>query len=311
MKTVAATVDPREFDILADPPESFDHQVSGTYEECQRMALYRFVWGRIPKGEGFALLWGRTFHKVVEVWLETGDLTQVMAVIETNIPEDTDDRYGRNQRKMQDAFVEWVKFNQVNPLEVVSTEQVVTILCDSTCPYSESGCGLAYGGRMDRIVNWNSLVGPLDIKTTVMQASDPIAEFRPDHQIGGYVWLASHILGKHCWGAIIEQVIANKSNLRVRRFPIPFAEDHIREWMETEKLRQAEFRAKVLQHPYDEIQWRQNFGRCWKPYPCHYRDVCLSPRNYGFRLRWLRDNTDESRWDYNNPDAREPVNGAA
>lgn len=306
MTTPLPILGPAEFDLKARTPEVFDHQVSGTYEECQRMAFYRHVWGRVPRGEGYALLWGRVFHKVVEVWLERQSLDEVISVIETNIPEVIEDRYGRDQRRMQDAFVEWMKYSKANPLEVISQEQTVDITCDSACPYSAVGCGLRYGGRMDRVVRWNSITGPLDIKTTVRETTDPVSEFRPDHQMEGYVWAASHLLGKHCWGAIIEQAVINKSKCLIRRFPIPFTKDMIKEWAETEKLRQAEFVQKAKEHPYDEIHWRQNFGRCTEPFLCPFKEVCLSPRDYGFRYKWLRDNTEEVRWDFQNPTDRPP-----
>lgn len=300
--------------FVARAPRVFDHQVTGTYGECERMCYYLHVLGRMKQWDDrYALLWGKVFHAITEHWQKNeGDLEGVINIIEANIPEDVDDRYGRTQRRMQEAFIEWVKKQQSDPLEVIQAEQAVAITCDGPCPYFDTakGCDLTYGGRMDRIVRWNAMVGPLDIKTTVMNYNDPASMFRPGHQMEGYVWCASHLIGKHCWGAIIEQAVINKSRLDIKRFPVPFAEDNIREWAQTERLYQAEIRQKVKDHPYDELFWKQNKGRCWDPYPCAFREVCLSSRDMDFRHAWLKTNTVERRWDFTDPDKRpEASNG--
>ena len=103
-------------------------------------------------------------------------------------------------------------------------------------------------------------------------------------------------------GAIIEQAIINKSKIKIHRFPIPFTEDQIREWAETERLMQAEIRQKAIDHPYNEVMWRQNKSRCWEPYRCSYREICLSSRDMDFRAKWMRDNTVERRWDFVTPE---------
>lgn len=289
---------PESYGINAKLPEVFDHTFSGTYLECERMALYQGIWGRKSEVTDYTLAWGSLFHKLAEVWIERSNLDEVIELIDLNLPEDIEDNYGRTKGRMQEAFIEWVKFRRADPIEILRTEQPAVVLCTSPCPYSDDGCGLLYGGRLDQIVRWNQMVGPLDIKTTVKESSDPISEYKPNHQMEGYVWLASHLTGKHCWGAIVERIIINKSKIKPSRFPIPYNKDHIIEWAQTERLLHEEIREKFGKHPYEEIFWKQNKGRCALPYRCRYRDVCTSPRESGFRLRWLRDNTVEKRFDF-------------
>lgn len=291
-------------------PVLADHTMSGTFGECLRMGYYAHGLGLIPQETRMALHWGKTFHAVTETWQTTSNPDAVANVIRENIEVDTGDRYGRNQSRMVEAFVEWVKYNRENPIEVLRTEQPTAIKCLSgeNCPYnpnSEHGCNLEYGGRLDRIVRWNNLVGPLDIKTTIYDESDPTITYKPSHQMEGYLWIVAHLIGRHPWGVIVERVVCNKSKLFVRRFPVPYAADLIREWAENERRRLVKLRKMAEEFPFEEIEWEQNHGRCSKPYMCEFRQLCLAPRDMDFRLRLMRDNYLVRRWDFTNPDSRD------
>lgn len=308
----------------------FDHQITGTFGECERWAFYQHVLGRTGKGSSFALDWGKAFHAATEMWdygqselqagrelrMETSPGTfvqttiqdMVIGAITANLPENNDDRYGRSRGRMFEAFVQWLEYCKMNPLKILRTEQSVTVRCESGdhCPYfpdSPDGCGLTYGGRMDRIVEHQGIAGPKDLKTTVMDESDPLIVYRPSHQFQGYVWLASHLMHRHCWGIIVERIVTNKSKIKIDRFPVSFTKDNCREWVFNELEMQRRFRHQVANHINDESKWTQNYARCGTPWPCPYRDVCLSPTTGGFRYKLLRDNFVEKRWDFHNPDA--------
>lgn len=283
-------------------PVVCDHQLTGTLQECERMVYYKHGLGRTPIREEYALTWGKVFHKVVEIWSLTKSLPDVIAFIDANVPEDSQDRYGRNRGRMVELFTAWMVSRNDGQIEVLRTEQPITLTCDAPCPYSENGCFLTYGGRLDEIARWQQYVGPLDIKTTVMDESDPVTIYRPNHQMAGYIWLTAHLTGNHPWGVIVERAVCNKSKLNVKRFPVPYSKDLIREWIENEKELQARLKYLAENHPYDETKWMQNHSRCSQPYVCQFRDVCLAPRDMDFRLRVLRDNTTDKRWDFNNPD---------
>lgn len=290
-----------EYGLNAQLQEVTDHSFSGTYLECQRMAYYQNILGRRLTETEYTLIWGKIFHRLTEVWAKRHDLDEVISLISLNVEETNDDRYGRNQRLMQDMFIAWVQYRKNDPIEILRAEQPAVVTCIEPCiyhPESPTGCGLTYGGKLDEIVRWNSLVGPLDFKTTVMNETDPVSQYKPSHQMQGYTWLASHLMGRQCWGAIIERVVANKSGVKIDRFPVPYAKDLIIEWADNERRVQEEIRRKFAESPDDESAWHQNQSRCWAPYPCRLRDVCLSPREANFRLRWLRDNTHEERFDF-------------
>lgn len=292
-----------KYGLRPQMPPIWDHQVSGAFQECNRMGWYRHILGRIFDEDAFALVWGKVFHRITEIWQTTQDLQAIINYINENIPEVVEDRYGRDRNRMVQAFTTWATYHQQNPIEILRTEQPTMVGClDEACPYSDTGCSLVYGGRLDRIVRWQQMVGPLDIKTSVMDEVDPISEYKPNHQIMGYIWLTAHLIGSHPWGCIVEKVICNKSKLLVKRFPVPYSKDLIREWVDGEKLRQTTVKERFGAHSHSEQHWEQNHFRCWKPYPCHYRDVCLAPRDMEFRLKYLRDNTKERRWDFNDPD---------
>lgn len=296
------------YGLVPQMPLAIDHQVSGTFGECRRMAYYRHILGRERIGEDrTALDWGSAMHSASEVYDVTHNLEAVFATIEEKLAENIEDRYGRTRGRMFEAFGEWLKFKEMNPMKIIRTEQPVLVRCVSgvSCPYypdSEEGCGLEYGGRIDRIVEWQGMVGPFDLKTTVMDEQDPIVEYRPSHQFMGYVWAVSHLMNNHSWGIIVERIVTNKSKIKIGRFPVSFTRDNIREWVENEKYVQAELRNLYDNHAGNEAAWTQNYFRCAKPWPCSYRDACLSPRDAGFRYRWLRDNTQERRWDFRAPD---------
>lgn len=308
LSTVSPTIlqpsltDLEAYGFTSKLPEVFDNTATNTYLECERKFYYEIVLARRRVYlERYALAWGRVFHRIAEEWLRTQDLDAIMDLIKLNIPAEVDDRYGRTQRRMQEAFIEWVQFITDNPVELLSPEQPVTITCNSACPYSAYGCHLTYGGRLDNIAKWNAMTGPLDIKTTVSDQKDPVSEWSPSHQMEGYVWLASHLIGEHCWGVIVEQVVCNSSKIRIKRFPVPFTRSQIKEWAENERIVHDEIRIKHANYPFDERPWKQNKARCWLPYACPHRDTCLSPRDHNFRYKWLLNATEERRWDFNNP----------
>jgi hypothetical protein len=289
-------------------PEVMDHTTSGTFQECFRMGYYRHILNRVPGRTNYALTWGKTVHKLVENWLEMRSLEASFQIINDSIPEIVEDRYGRNRRRMAELFTTWVQFNETNPLEVLRNEQPAVLAClDQPCPYSDTGCGLIYGGRLDRIVNWQGIVGPLDVKTSVIDEKDPVAEYRPSHQMMGYDWLGSHLMGKHQWGVILEKVVCNKSKLYVKRYPVPYAKDLIREWAENEVILQRRIRETFASAPYDMIQWEMIHFRCFKPYRCGFRDICTSSRDMDFRLKFMRDNTVEAPWDFQSPDEHDEL----
>lgn len=298
------------FNLHVEGPKKWDHTVSGGFGECERLGYYQFVLGLVPKMENFSFRWGKVHHKTTEIWSNTHDTNAVFAVIAdpaTGIPEMTDDRYGRNRTRMMELFAAWADFSEKNPLKVLRTEQPTLVAClDDACPYNAKGCGLVYGGRLDRIVEDRGIVGPLDVKTSVMDEADPIAEYKPSHQMEGYVWLASHLMGKHCWGVILEKAVCNKNKLFIKRHPISFSKDMIREWAENEVRRQARLKAKINSPDAYVIEaWEQNHFRCYKPFKCQYRDICTSPRDGDFRLKIMRDNYVEARWDFENPNERD------
>lgn len=289
-------------------PTKYDHSTTGVFQECERMFYWQHELGRVPRMENYSFRWGKTGHKVIEQWLANRDTDQVMQTIVDEIPDITEDRYQRNRKRMVELFVEWVKYNEINPLKVLHTEQSVLIAClDQACPYSETGCGLVYGGRMDRIVDWNGIVGPLDVKTSVMDDQDPVAEYKPSHQMMGYVWLGSHLMGKHVWGVILEKIVCNSKKLQIKRHPITFAKDLIREWAEQEIQYQQRIKFLHETAAYDPSKWLMNHFRCYKPFKCAYRDICTSPRDMDFRLKLIRDTTVEARWDFENPNAKDDI----
>ena len=299
-----------QFGLRPQLPQFMDHSCSGTYSECERMWYYSYALGRRNiRVDRVALDWGTIVHQLADVWERTHSLDAVKAVVEA-VPDsfNADDRYGRNKGRMYEMMSEWLGYRTVNPMEILRTEQPTVVSCNSACPYSTDGCGLTYGGRMDSIVGWQGLIGPLDIKTTVMNDTDPVAEYKLSHQMMGYDWLASHLMQKHCWGVIVERIVTNKSAIKISRFPVSYSNAMIREWVTDEKERQYRIGTQFAVHQYNESGWIQNRARCANPYMCQWRDVCLSPNDNDFRARWLRDNTVESRWDFTKVD-QETTNG--
>lgn len=297
--------DMKRFGLIPRLPDSFDHQVTGTFGECERMAYWRHVLGRVrSNGDNTALNWGKTMHTASEVWEVHKDPAAVQEAIEHSLDDNIEDKYGRTKGRMFEAFLKYAQFQAMNPIEVLRTEQPTLLTCDSgtSCPYFEHGCNLTYGGRIDRVIRWQGMVGPLDIKTTVMNDQDPVSEYRPSHQFMGYVWVVSHLMNDHAWGIIVDRIVTNKSNILINRFPVSFTRDNIREWVENEKRMQARILKLYEESPEDETAWVQNYFRCQKPWPCPYRDACLAPRDGDFRYKWLAQNTVEHRWDFRNPD---------
>jgi hypothetical protein len=294
-----------KFGLRAAIPEQFDHQVTGTFGECERMAYYSHILGRrLGREDKTALNWGKTMHSAKEAWETTQNPDAVIEAINRLLDDNIEDRYGRTKGRMWEAFLEYATFQKNNPIEIIRTEQPTAIRCESgvSCPYFEDGCGLEYGGRLDNIIRWQGIAGPLDLKTTVMDETDPISEYRPSHQFMGYVWVVSHLMANHSWGIIVDRMVTNKSKIKVNRYPVSFTRDNIREWVQNERVTQARLLYLFENHPYDETQWRQNYFRCFKPWPCSFRDACLASRDMNFRYRWLQQHTEERRWDFRNPD---------
>lgn len=300
------------YGLHAKLPTEYDHQVTGTFGECERMAYWQHILGRKSTSQDrTALNWGSTMHACADLWSTTKDPAQVNAFIESSLDENNEDRYGRTKGRMFEAFLKYAQFQASNPLEVLRTEQPTLLTCDSgdACPYfPEGGCGLTYGGRIDKIIRWQGMVGPLDLKTTVMNDKDPVTEYRPSHQFMGYVWVVAHLMKDHCWGIIVDRIVTNKSNILINRFPVSFTRDNIREWVQNEKAMHGRIHYLFENYPEDETAWIQNYARCANPWPCAYRDACLSSRDGDFRYKWLAQHTEEWRWDFRDPDKKEKEN---
>lgn len=293
-----------DFNLTVALPEHTDNQVTGNYSQCKRRTYYGTVLGRRRIGmDEIALRWGTVFHKGTEILTTTQDMDHLQWFIDRHLDENHDDRYGRTRGRMFEALITWVNWRKTNPIKVLRTEQPTVIRCESACPYFEDGCHLEYGGLMDEIVDWQGYVGPLDFKTTVMTDSDPVTNYRMDHQMMGYDWIASHLVGRHCWGAIVERIITNKSSIKIDRIPIPYSKDQIREWVENERELQQDLVMRANLYPNDESKWEQNYMACNNPYKCTFFDVCLAPKSMNFRYKWLRDNTEEKRWNFLERDA--------
>ena len=296
------------FGLHPQLPSEFDHQVTGTMGECERMAYYQHILGRrIDSQDRTALNWGSAMHAASDLWSTSKDPEQIQELIGRSLNENADDRYGRTQGRMFEAFLKYAQFQMSNPLEVLRTEQPTLLTCDSgeSCPYFEEGCQLTYGGRLDKIIRWQGMVGPLDLKTTVMNDKDPIVAYRPSHQFMGYVWVVGHLMLSHCWGIIVDRIVTNKSAIDIKRFPVSFTKDNIRDWVRNEKALHGRIHYLFENHAEDEYAWIQNYARCSTPWPCAYRDACLSGTEMDFRYKWLAQNTTEWRWDFRDPDKSE------
>lgn len=294
------------FGIRAELPQFFDNQVTGNFSECERRVLYATLWARRWIGrDDTALSWGKVFHKGTEILKTTQDVDYLNTYIHENLDENLDDRYGRTRGRMFEALVTWLEWRRLHPIKTIRTEQATIVKCDKPCIYypdKPDGCGLIYGGIQDEIVDWQGYIGPLDYKTTVMTDSDPMETYRMDHQMMGYNWIASHLLGRHCWGVIVERIITNKSKIDIARFPIPYSKDQIRQWVRNEIHLQARLKKLAAEHPYDEEFWTQNYKACDNPYKCAYKEICIAPTDMNFRYKHLRDRTREERWDFTNRD---------
>src|SRR5574341_1702121 len=109
--------DLERFGLVPKMPDVLDHSFTGTYLECERMGYYQGVLGRrLNRMDQYALVWGTVFHMIADAWISRKDLNEVINIITANIPEDVEDRYGRTQRRMQEAFLEWAKFRERDPI---------------------------------------------------------------------------------------------------------------------------------------------------------------------------------------------------
>jgi hypothetical protein len=294
-------------------PELWDNTISSAFGECNRLGWYQHALGLVPKTENYSFTWGKVYHKITEIWNVTRSPDAITQVIMDFIPEHVEDRYKRTRSRMMELFVAWAEFCEKNPLKILHNEQSTVVAClDDPCPYSDHGCGLVYGGRLDVIADWNGIVGPLDRKTSVSDDADPIAEYKPSQQMEGYTWISSHLIGRHCWGVILEKAVCNSSKLIIKRHPISYSKDMIREWVGNEIRRQRRIRDR-LRSPdaYRMEEWEQNYFRCYKPFQCAYRDLCTSPIEGDFRFKMMRDQYVEARWDFKNPNQRDEVRAEA
>jgi hypothetical protein len=134
--------DLQRFGLVPRLPGEFDHQVTGTMGECERMAYWQHILGRSPShSDKTALNWGKTMHGCSDLWSTTADPAQVQAYIEASLDENAEDRYGRTKGRMFEAFLKYAQFQMMNPLEVLRNEQPTLITCDGPCPYFEQGVG--------------------------------------------------------------------------------------------------------------------------------------------------------------------------
>lgn len=295
-----------------------DISTIGTYQRCPTKGLYQYGFNRSPIGVNYPIQFGVSYHKFREI-LEVSYkklLTDGVDVLNSkesqrqvyllawgmasrsfeNPPLDhkkaylTDSRLESSCRK---SFDNWLHEKMTGRYNVLYSEQSFDLSLPS---------GRRFGGRFDQILEWNGKLWVRDYKTVSRMGKTYGEQFEPNNQMTGYVWAAQELSGRRVEGVIID-VCYNTKNVGpdFYEFLTTRTPDHIERWVET-----IEAEIKEIDSYYEADLFPMRTGACHDFGGCYFRDACKKS-SWPMIERWLLANTNESHWDFMNPEAEEGV----
>lgn len=292
-------------------PEVFDNSMVEAHSRCPRKFFYRYALRRAPIGNNFPINFGIAYHKYREeidkkiIELDLKEVpSELHQLIASEIVADYEDppighkkeflNRGRLLETLNLAF-ERINFDlSTGSIELIQTEQSFQVhLTDEE----------NFGGRIDRVVLWNGRVWTWDHKTTSRMGATFPKKFDVNNQMSGYTYAGGILASADPAGIIIEAVYNTKTKgPEIERFTSSRTKGQLVQWRETMIAEIADIRRNFKKTPeMGYLAWPQRTGACEDFGGCFFKEACKSP-HAGSIEHWLDNFTQESEWDFNDPD---------
>ncbi len=290
-----------------------DFSTMSTYQRCGLKGFMQYSINRSPCGVNFPIQFGVAYHKFREILeisykkappenLGDREWQQKIYTVAWRIaslsfvdpPHDHKKAYlttARLESACSQAFDIWLNEKASNRYEILFSEQSFDL---------ELPSGRRFGGRFDQILEWNGNLWVRDFKTTSRMGKTYSQTFDPHNQMTGYVWAAQILSGRRVEG-VIADVVYNTKNQgpTFHEFLATRNTGHIERWVQT-----VDFELGEIDRMHEEMCFPMRTGACHDFGGCYFRDCCKKTGWYMME-KWLASNTDESHWDFSNPDAEE------
>jgi hypothetical protein len=285
-------------------PRVFDFSTLSTFNQCPRMAYYRYWLGRDSVEPSFPLTFGSAYHLYREVleklYIENGRTDdpkewEKYHQLAFAVASDgwVDPPLGHKKEFLtvvrlaatcEQAFAGWKQEKLEGRMVVVATEEAFELQLPS---------GIVFGGKKDQVVEWNGAAWVRDFKTTSYMGRTYANKFDPNAQITGYVWATMELSGRRVAGAIIETIYNTKTKgPEHHSFLSTRSQFHIDEWMKDIAAAHSEIERAEAQGYFPK-----RTSSCDMYGGCIFR-TCCSMSSPAAREEWLNNHTVERRWDF-------------
>jgi len=238
-----------------------------TYQTCQRKYYWTYVKKIVPLARQLPLEFGHAWHKAMEVWHETHDLTQAKTAFNLDYtPPSTERKRSRETgHRMLTRYAE--RFPAPEPFEILSQEQWIEILIGT----------FTYVMRVDKVVEQDGHKAGMEHKTTSSLKYHYTKSFKPNLQIAG------NILGLQITldDPEIDTMIIDAALVSVRE---PTDGERFLRYPETVELWEIKEFEHIVEQLGTDLSFRAdvfeafipNWNACTLYGECPYRQLCIA-----------------------------------
>lgn len=280
---------------------SIDHSIASEHDGCPRKAHYRYNLNREAFGrDTSSTSFGTAIHKFDEIIHQSnGDYekatTEALKGFE-NPPIDHPKSYldkGRLGRSFATIYSKFQNEQRVGGRTTIITEKSFLFPLPS---------GRYYGGRFDRIFEWNGRLWVRDRKTTSWWFKNNQARYDMNHQMTGYVWGAGKLAGRPIAGVIVEKLYNTKENGPENKVIMTTrTEADIEAFVEWAEAKWDEWELCESKN-----RWPMKTSHCFAfNRQCEFYDACMKGNDWDAINNWLENNTYHKHWDFTKEDVDE------
>lgn len=184
--------------------------------DCPRRAYYNHVLNLQPDRPRPPLDFGGAFHKAIEWWYKSGKPdTEYEKRIACEIFRRDYDYDGEDRRTPEIGVERLMEYMEEYKSESYDTLQVeigfALPLFSKDEVEDEDLQDIVWGGRIDRIVDWDDEVMVFDTKTTSWLGSNYMKDWRMGLSLTGYMWGAEQLYGERIRSAVIDAISTGKN----------------------------------------------------------------------------------------------------
>lgn len=268
----------------------FDYSMLNTYQVCQRRFYYRHVRHLVTSRRQTPLEFGSAIHAALDTWYKEGDEAKALGdfrrVWEEKGGDSTDDvkRTGELGIKIIRGYCK--KYAQ-EPFETVDIE----------IPFQIQIGEYNYIGRMDKVIKWDGITGPLDHKTSSQLGYHTFDQYNPNMQLDGYMYACRQLYDENCYWAVPDLLCTAKTKAGTP--------DGFQRKKETRTDDQIEafpniftVLAKEVSRSMELDQFIPCYSSCTYYGSCPYRQICMESKEIQERV--INTFYTEDKWDPRN-----------